>query len=562
MARSRAARRRRSTPSPQPVAPAKVTPARQWPSWSLPTAIAAVHLIVLLAAYNPAPPTGGDDATYLALARSLLTTGSYRDIWDPLTPPHVQYPPIFPLILAAGLAAGLTPAFGLKLIIVVFSAVAVGLSVAWIRKVAGAAIGIGVGVILALSPGIATISHAVLSDVPFWAMTMLALLLWQRYQDNVDAKGFTSRRDEVLDAALAAGATVLANFTRSAGLPLIVAAAIWLVYRRRKTALAVFLAVVVPPILLWWIRAQVLGHGGYVTPFLARNPYDPSAGTIGFADLPERIARNANYYFGRGIPISLTGRRWPALTLGIPIVVLAVGGWLRRLRKPGLPELWVPLYIGLILVWPAAWSSERFIVPLLPILLMYATETLLLVSRPVGNLSTPIALTSCAILVGLLLPDLSHELRNSAQCREREADKTYACTDPIYADFFRLADETRGKLPRASVVLSRKPSIFFTRSGYRSALYPLSTDAEKLFHEADSVGAKYLVVDQIPGLGPHYLHPILLSHRDDFCVINELSLSNASLARIDTAAPPRPNVKAPNSFRGCPLAKPPSQPMQ
>jgi hypothetical protein len=93
------------------------------------------------------------------------------------------------------------------------------------------------------------------------------------------------------------------------------------------------------------------------------------------------------------------------------------------------------------------------------------------------------------------------------------------------------------------------------RSGYRSALYPLSSDPETFFRAADSVGAKYVVVDQIPGLGPHYLHPILLARRDDFCVINDLSWPNASLARIDTTAPPRPNVKSPNSFRGCPLSQ-------
>jgi hypothetical protein len=513
-----------------------------------------IHLIVLLAAYNPAPPTGGDDATYLALARSLMSTGGYRDIWDPLMPPHVQYPPIFPLILAGGLAAGLTPALGLKILIIVFSAAAIGLSVAWIRNVAGAGIAAAVGLVLALTPGIATISHAVLSDVPFWAMTMLALLLWRRYQERADANAFASLRDEKIEVALAAGVTVLANFTRSAGVPLAVAVGIWLAYRRRKNALVVFLAVVVTPIALWWLRAQLAGHVGYVAPFLGRNPYDPSAGTIGLADLPGRIASNLSLYLARHIPTSLTGRSWPGTALGVPVIALALGGWIRRLRKPAIPELWVLLYAGLILLWPAMWSSERFILPLLPLLLMYGAEMLLWALRPI-KLATAAGLTACAVLVGFLLPDLSRELRNSAECRKREADETYACTPPVYADFFRLADQTRGKLPPGSVVLSRKPSIFFIRSGYRSTLYPLSKEPEKLFHTADSVGAKYLVVDQIPGIGPFYLHPILIARRDDFCIINQLSYSNASLARIDTTAPPRPDVTKPNSFRGCPLGR-------
>ncbi|HEY8166856.1 MAG TPA: hypothetical protein VIF83_15005 [Gemmatimonadaceae bacterium] len=554
-ARSRATRRRRAAAAKPQATAEKQTATRPWPSWALPVALAVLHFFVLLAAYNPAPPTGGDDATYLALARSLLTTGTYRDIWDPLTPPHVQYPPVFPLILAGGLAVGLTPAFGLKMIIIVFSACAIGLSVAWMRKIAGTVISAAVGFALALSPGLATISHAVLSDVPFWAMTMLALLLWQRYQENVDAGAFVSPRDEKLDVAVAAAAIVLANFTRSAGLPLVAAAAIWVLYRRRPAALAVLLAVVLPPILLWWIRTQSAGHGGYVAPFMARNPYDPSQGTIGLSDLPERIGRNLTYYLGTGIPTSLTGRRWPGMWLGIPVAALAVSGWIRRLRKPALPEIWVVLYVGLILLWPSTWSSERFILPLLPLLLLYACQTLPWMLRPVPKAEALVPVTACAILVVLLIPDLSREFRNSAGCRAETADVTLACTDSTYAAFFHLADETRGKLPAGSVVLSRKPSIFFMRSGYRSALYPLSSDPEQFYRAADSVGANYVVVDQIPGLGPHYLHPILLARRDDFCVINELSWSNASLAQIDTSAPPRKNVTAPNSFRGCPLSQ-------
>jgi hypothetical protein len=252
--------------------------------------------------------------------------------------------------------------------------------------------------------------------------------------------------------------------------------------------------------------------------------------------------------------MAIIGRTWPGAALAFPVVALAIGGWVRRLRTPGIVELWVPMYVGLVLVWPAMWSSERFILPLIPVLLAYAAETLLWILRPTGRLATPAALTAGAVVLGFLLPDLSRELRNSAACRERIGDgDIFACTPRVFADFFHLADETRGKLPTGSVVLSRKPSIFFVRSGYRSALYPLSSDPSGFFAAADSVGAKYLVVDQIPGIGPRYLHPILLRRRDAFCVVNELSLPNASLAKIDTTLPPRIGVKAANSFRGCPL---------
>jgi hypothetical protein len=116
-----------------------------------------------------------------------------------------------------------------------------------------------------------------------------------------------------------------------------------------------------------------------------------------------------------------------------------------------------------------------------------------------------------------------------------------------------VAEQSRGKLPPNSVVLSRKPTIFFLHSGYRSALYPLSPIPDSLFNLANRIGARYVLVDQIMDLAPRYLHPIMLARRDDFCVIPELSIELAAMAKIEVGGPPRPPGSAPNSFRACPL---------
>src|SRR5690606_39598449 len=75
-------------------------------------AILLLHLLLALLAFDPTPFTGGDNAGYIALARSLLERGAYVDLYDPAAPPHTQYPPAFPAVVAAALAAGLTPWVG------------------------------------------------------------------------------------------------------------------------------------------------------------------------------------------------------------------------------------------------------------------------------------------------------------------------------------------------------------------------------------------------------------------------------------------------------------------
>ncbi len=153
-------------------------------------------------------------------------------------------------------------------------------------------------------------------------------------------------------------------------------------------------------------------------------------------------------------------------------------------------------------------------------------------------------------------PGLRRQIRIGSACRERfYSGEQFACTDPVFADFFATAEKARGKLPKGSVVLSRKPTIFYAHSGYQSVLYPLSPVPDSLFNLAKRMGAQYVVVDQIGDLAPKYLHPILLARRDDFCIVHELSTENAAFARIDLGGPRRGPGAAENSFRICGVTK-------
>src|SRR4026208_275826 len=86
--------------------------------WIGPLVLGLIHLVLALLSYQQAPFTGGDDATYISLARSLIERHDYRDIWNPELPLHTQYPPIFPIVVAGGLLAGLSTQEGLKILMI------------------------------------------------------------------------------------------------------------------------------------------------------------------------------------------------------------------------------------------------------------------------------------------------------------------------------------------------------------------------------------------------------------------------------------------------------------
>ena len=168
---------------------------------------------------------------------------------------------------------------------------------------------------------------------------------------------------------------IAAYFTRSAGLPLLVAVALWLALRRRWRPLGVLAGVFLVPAALWQSRSQA----DYISEFWLINPYAPDLGRAGPGDL---IARGRRQLLDVRERIRAGGAGRPRAVRGPGSSASCwrgwlVAGWVRRVRGgPGVAELFFILYAGLMLAWPAVWSGDRFALPLFPLLLLYAGETL------------------------------------------------------------------------------------------------------------------------------------------------------------------------------------------
>lgn len=520
--------------------------------WIGPLALGFVHLVLGLLSYSQAPFTGGDDATYISLARSLIERHDYRDIWNPALPLHTQYPPIFPIVVAGGLLAGLSTDEGLKILMVFICTGAVFASCLWLRRLTTPGIAFCAGFFIVISPEIIWLGQEVLSDPLFWLFAMLALLAWR----NADRTG------ERLKAPMPAGLVVIATaftlagyFTRSAGAPLLLAVFIWLLLRKQYRAIGLVFAISAPLIFAWWLRGHGHGAGGYLAPFIAVDPYNPARGTVTPVILVERVAENISVYAQRHLARLVFGSMRTGVIFGIAFAAGVLWGWVKRVReRPGLAEVWLPIYLALVLLWPVAWAGARFLFPVVPLFALYVGLTIADLAKAASH---PRVFAAALLLAGVVTvnPALRRQINIGSQCRERfYSGERFPCIAPEFADFFETAERTRGKLPPHSVVISRKPTIFYAHSGYPSVLYPLSDIPDSLFGVAKKIGAQYVVVDQIGDLSPKYLHPILLARRDDFCIIRELSTENAAFARIEVGAPARTGA-APNSFRTCRITR-------
>jgi hypothetical protein len=527
-------------------------------AWAIPAVIAIIHAFAAILAFHQMPFTGGDDATYISLAKSLLERHDYTDIWDPGLPPHTQYPPLFPLIVSGGLALGLTPPVGLKVLMIVITTLAIFASCVWLMRTTTPGVVLCTGLFIALSPEILRLGQEVLSDSTCWLFSVLALIAWA----SADKKALEGKDRGPMPVGLvvaAAAATLAAYFTRSAGAPLLIAVFIWLAIRRQYRAMVIMGAMAAPPIFLWWLHGHAHGAGGYLAPFLSVDPYNPSLGKVTLGELVKRVGENASKYGSLHLSKMVFGTPRTGLVFGATFALAMIYGWWKRARKPGLPEIWLPIYLALVMLWPVAWSGARFLFPVVPVIALYVGESLAELAKAASH---PRIFAGALLVAGIITagPDLRRQIKTGSVCRERyAAGDRFACLDTGFKDFFTVSEKTRGMLPANAVVISRKPTIFFLHSGYRSVVYPFFPVPDSLFNLASRTGAKYLVIDEIGDVSPRFLQPILLARRDDFCIIRELSAPAAAMARIEIGGPRRPDA-APNSFRTCPVSPPASNP--
>ncbi|MEX2526638.1 MAG: hypothetical protein WEA09_03295 [Gemmatimonadota bacterium] len=534
---------------------------QEWVTGALTAGALAAAVILPAALITPIPHTGGDNAGYLTLAHSLLERGAYLDLWDLREPIHTKYPPIFPLLLAIPMALGVNSWMGFKLVPLFFSVVGLLLFHGWVRRREGVVLAAAATLLLALAPDFLQGTRWLLSEPPFLAFTLLALWLartgdpppGEAHPAISQARGGNTEGSRVrgggsgdtmgpVRLALLTGAVILAFFTRSAGLPLVLALLAWLVIHGRWKPLPWVGAGVLVPAFLWWLRAQRGGEPDYVAEFWMVDPYRPELGTAGAGELAGRVVANAQGYLLEYLPGGLFALPDPLLAgAGMILFVLAGLGWSLRLRQGvGLAELFLPLYAGVLLLWPEVWAGGRFALPLFPLLLYYGGVALFWVGR---RLPASLALgAGVAIFLALTIPGAGawwQEVQENRGCTEwvRVAGPL-ACHSSAFQEFGAAARWTGERLPSGVGVLSRNPRHFYVLSGQAGQLFPLTANADEFLAGADALGAHVLIVDRLTALTDRYVVPVVRATPTSFCFLAQVGDPQGISTQILAILPP------------------------
>ena len=514
-------------------------------------ALVAVQAVLLRTVFVAAPHPGGDNAAYLTLAHSLLEGQGYTELWDPAAPPHTKYPPVFPLLIALTMALGARGWGSLKAAPAVLSLVGVLAVFLWARRRVRDEVAAGVALLTGLSAAYLDYARWILSDIPFVAFLFLALWLlegllpvpasgWTGIEAGPSPAGASEPESAVPSWGSTSrwlalgGATVLvvaAVLTRSAGLPLAVAAVGALALHRRWSAAALVGGTAALAGGLWALRARMApGQGAYQSEFRLLDPYQPDLGTAGLGDFLDRIGGNAWGYLQVHGPRAFFDDAGGILTaLGIAVVLLAAVGWALHLRRAGVAELFVPLYVGVLLLWPEVWSGSRFVIPLVPLLLLYGARGLSAAVSRIPRLQPGVPL----LLGGLAVAVLSGRAWTQAaswasSCRAAvSAAGPWSCAGTATVEFVTAARFSGAALPQGAVALTRKPRIWYLMSGVPTRTYPFSEVDGALLEAARDAGARYVVLDAVGPQGLRFVGSAVVARPDLFCGIQAFGRSQA-----------------------------------
>ncbi len=501
-------------------------------------ALAGLHSVLGLLLYDPTLFPGGDNAGYMILGEALASGQGYRDIYLPLGPLHTKYPPLYPLLLAVFTPLGSFQL--LKLTSLALTTLAVWLTYRLADRLVGRGAAVVAAGLLAVSPVLLEYSHYVLSEALFVVLVVTALLwLEPAAQGSTGEDGQRGIPSALLLGLAAAGAAFL---TRTAGLPLLAAAVLFFALERKPRRFVLATAVASASAGGWWLyqrwasaaQGADISRPTYLKEMLLRNPYDPAAGSAGPGDLAVRGIENLWSYVSEILPRALAGG-WGAApggeavlaALGLTLAGLAFGGWVRRsMSRLGPAELFTVLYVFMLALWPPVWTDQRFLLPLLPLLLAYAASGaselgLRLIRGREGARTPALATGALAAAVGIgAAITAAARTPDSVRCLA-EFRAGAPCDPPEFASFYGAAEWAAVNTSPDAIAVSRKPRIFFWISGRRGDLYPYSTDTRVVLEAMKRIGADYVVVDAISGTTSRYLIPTLRENLPMFEIVYE-----------------------------------------
>ena len=463
----------------------------------LPVGLVAV---VASATFDPRVYPGGDNALYWALGRSLFESFEYRDLGAPGSPYETSIPWGFPLLIAAGMA--LLPDGYPYLKIVCWLSMVGAFACLWglLQFVLKGYRGVAVLALLALAVNhrLVTFASMLLTEAPFLLCSMGALLAFE-----VHRRRWADRWWGVVPAAAMASYGYL---IRPAGVALVAALLGYLVLSRKWKTLGVAMVVVGILAGSWHVRSALVpseSENLYLSYLVKKNKYQTDDATVDAGGIVDRVTHNARAYTVGPLHRLSLGFKWKNRSgispIVLPMLVLIGAGYALTLGRAGPIHLYVPLYLGVILLWLPESVKDRYLAMIFSLLLPLALFGLY------RSLALRWPHAAAWVTVGLFALMFYFQGGRAAVKAERYAAVREAFDEGqhevgrrrSYRSYVQMCEWIRDNAPEDAILGARKPRLAYLYSGRQAVRTTFSEDPDEVYGWFVDNGIDYVLLDRL-----------------------------------------------------------------
>jgi hypothetical protein len=265
---------------------------------------------------------------------------------------------------------------------------------------------------------------------------------------------------------------------------------------------------------------------GYIKQFLLINPYEPDLGTIGLEDLLRRLIYNLNSYrylscdFLFHVLKSLIF--WKTFSW-IVFFVIIVGFLYKILKEKTILEYYFLIYFAVLLLWPSAYTTMRFLIPIFPFIIYYFITGFKVILKEISSIfKKKFILNSLYISITIILISESISLISLIRFQEKYKENLKFYFLLKEKGYISVDSWIKNNTDRESIILCRAPSILSLLTDRKTLIYPFTKDSDKIIEFINKYKIDYIILDSFSKETPKYLIPAIKKNLDMFEVVTKI----------------------------------------
>ena len=240
------------------------------------------------------------------------------------------------------------------------------------------------------------------------------------------------------------------------------------------------------------------------------------------SDWFHRFFTNLERYMTHEIPSAMFGYQADyeakgSLIAGILIAIVVVFGLIKLKKYRWAVGGYIFATFGILFLWPEIWNGIRFVLALVPLLIflfyygIFSGIVFIAEKSKSKNMNfvqntLPFFFVLAAFFyVGKL--DVLHKQAKKHQ-------------EPLYRNYFALAEWTKNNLPDTAVIICRKPNLFYLKSQHFVNGFSKLSDMDKFLKSLNTKKTTHIVVYG-DGITQRYFIPVYNKNPEKFPVIQQ-----------------------------------------